>query len=165
MIALGIGRAGEGPSIIVSSPAFSASDPIPVRFTCSGADDSPPLDWHGVPPSAGALALVVEDPDAPSGTFTHWVVYNISPVASGLPTNAFKAKSASLSYPQAINDFGKMGYNGPCPPPGAPHHYHFELYALKAPLALPPNPSAAQAKDAIYAQSLGMGEMIAIFGR
>jgi len=165
MIVNGNGRAEDAPKIIITSPAFAPSEEIPVRYTCDGADDSPPLTWSGIPRGAVALALVVDDPDAPSGTFTHWVVYNISAGSSGFQTNELKDLKTGLDYPQAVNDFGKLGYNGPCPPPGAPHHYHFKLYALKAALALPTNSRAAQVEEAINPQTLGMGEMIAIFGR
>lgn len=165
IIATGISRAGQQPGVLVSSPAFLDSGAIPERYTCSGQDASPPLKWTGIPIRAKALALVVEDPDAPSGTFTHWIVYNIDPDSSGLPENALKVANPAVNYPQAINDFGHIGYNGPCPPTGTPHHYHFKLYALSSALQLPDNATAKQLDEAMRGHLLAVGEMIATFAR
>ena len=163
---------GRSPSVtaatsvlVVSSPACAASGVIPDRYTCAGEDASPPLAWRGVPRGTKTLALVVDDPDAPSGTFTHWIVYNISRDSSGLPENSPDVPQLAVKYSQAINDFGHLGYNGPCPPPGTPHHYHFKLYALAATLDLPRDAKAKQLAVAMRGQILAVGEMIATFGR
>lgn len=161
----GIGLAGPPQELAVSSPAFANAGVIPERYTCAGADVSPPLNWRGIPGDAKTLALVVDDPDAPSGTFTHWIVYNIDHDRRGLPENALKVGPAAVDYPQAINDFGHLGYNGPCPPPGTPHHYHFRLYALAAALHLPRDATVKQLDAAMRGQVLAVGQMIAVFER
>ncbi len=111
------------------SGAFADGAAIPARFTCQGEDISPPLEWSDVPPGTRSFALVCDDPDAPGGTWHHWAAYDIPAAMANLPLDA-SADAASLGFKQAINDFGKPGYGGPCPPPGPPHHYHFRLLAL-----------------------------------
>jgi Raf kinase inhibitor-like YbhB/YbcL family protein len=113
------------------SPDFSEGGKIPERFTCEGQDISPALKVDGVPKAAKSLVLIVDDPDAPAGTFTHWLVWNLKPdlteiVANSLPFDAV----------QGVNDFGRSKYGGPCPPSGV-HRYNFTLYALDATLELP----------------------------
>jgi Raf kinase inhibitor-like YbhB/YbcL family protein len=157
--------AADQQSLGLSSPAFRAGSAIPAQYTCAGADDSPPLRWTVIPPSAKALALVVVDPDAPGGTFTHWVVYNVDPASHGLAVNALKSAKPAASYPQGTNSFGHVGYNGPCPPPGKPHHYHFKLYALATPLELPSGASVAQVDAAMRGQVLASGELVGTFAR
>jgi Raf kinase inhibitor-like YbhB/YbcL family protein len=151
--------------LVVTSPAFPDFGVIPDRYTCVGADASPPLAWRGVPRGAKTLALVVDDSDAPSGTFTHWIVYNIDRDSSGLPESSPGVATPAVEYSQAVNDFGHLGYNGPCPPPGNPHHYHFKLYALAARLELPRDATAKQLAVAMRGRILGWGEMIATFER
>ncbi len=112
----------------ITSPVFSEGQPIPKLFTCDGANASPPLEWSGVPAGAKALALIVDDPDAPSGLFTHWIVINLPPETKSLPEGA---KALPAGSEQGTNDFGKVGYGGPCPPKGR-HRYFFHLYALDA---------------------------------
>ena len=165
IIASGISRAGEQSGVVVSSPAFADSGAIPERYTCSGEDDSPPLNWAGIPSGAKTLVLMVDDPDAPSGTFTHWIVYNIDVDSSGLPENVLKVAKPAVNYPQAVNGFGHIGYNGPCPPPGTPHHYHFRLYALSSALHLPGDATAKQLGAAMRGHILAVGELIGTFAR
>src|SRR5687767_1440131 len=111
----------------LKSEAFSDGQAIPVKYTTDGEDLSPPLAWSGVPSEAKSLALVVEDPDAPSGTFRHWALYNIDPGAAALPEGEGNRETDRT----AVNDFGERGYNGPSPPRGSgTHHYHFKLAAL-----------------------------------
>jgi Raf kinase inhibitor-like YbhB/YbcL family protein len=133
-------------TIKLSSTAFAEGGMIPKAFTCDGAGGSPPLEWSNVPQSAKDLALIVEDPDAPMGTFSHWVIVNLSPGLKGLK-EAVLAEAAlpaasmvaagdfvpTVAARQGKNDFGKIGYGGPCPPSGT-HHYVFRLYALDAPI-------------------------------
>lgn len=119
---------GEGPmengtitTFALMSEAFAEGQPIPTQFTCDGANQPPPLAWGDPPEGTRSFVLIVDDPDAPSGTFRHWGAYDI-------PASA---RSPGGDFPQAMNDFGKPGYGGPCPPKGhGPHHYRFKLMAL-----------------------------------
>ncbi len=104
---------------------FDEGSAIPRRFTCDGEDLSPQIKISGVPEEAKSLAIIMDDPDAPSGLFTHWIALNINP-----NTREIK-EGSSTEFDSGRNDFGKQGYNGPCPPPGKPHRYYFTLYALK----------------------------------
>lgn len=115
-------------SLSLHSSAFTAGSPIPKRFSCQGAGISPPLSWSGVPAKAKSLALTVADPDAPSGTWTHWVVYNLPPNLRSLPANA-GSKGLPDDAAAGHNSYQHDDYGGVCPPSGA-HHYHFRLYAL-----------------------------------
>ena len=114
----------------VTSPAFENGGMIPEKYTCDGDNLSPELRWQGLPADARSLALVVEDPDAPSGTFIHWVIYNIAPTPTGLPTGVGEGSQISGVGTQGVNGFRRNGYGGPCPPKGAAHRYYFKLYAL-----------------------------------
>lgn len=118
--------------LMLVSPAIPPGGEIPAQYTCEGADVSPALSWSGIPEGTRSLVLVVEDPDAPSGVFRHWVVFDIPPAARGLDAG-YSASRPSAALHQARNDFGKAGYGGPCPPAGAAHHYHFRLLALSRP--------------------------------
>ena len=131
----------------ITSPAFHDAQPIPKKFTGEGDDVSPPLSWSGVPSKAKTLALIVDDPDAPMGTWVHWVIYNIPASSTGLPENVSKSKEKlpdgalqGLAWGVEGNPkfpCGKAGYGGPMPPPGLPHRYFFKLYALDMALASP----------------------------
>jgi Raf kinase inhibitor-like YbhB/YbcL family protein len=144
----------------ITSPAFAEGQAIPKRFTCDGANVSPPLAWSGVPAGAKALALIVDDPDAPGGLFTHWIVVNLPPETRSLPEGA-KALPAGSS--QGINDFGKEGYGGPCPPKGR-HRYVFHLYALdtRVPQAKPSRP---QVDVFLKKHTLGQGSLTGTYQR
>src|SRR5579864_4792275 len=110
---------------ILMSPAFPPGGEIPRQYTCDGSDISPPFTWSGVPAGTASLVLVIEDPDAPRGTFHHWAVFAIPPGWTGLPAG-FGAAQPPAGSGQTRNDFGRLGYGGPCPPAGAgAHHYHF----------------------------------------
>ena len=111
------------------SSAFADGSAIPRRFTCQGEDISPPLEWTDVPAGTKSLALFCDDPDAPGGTWHHWAAYDIAGSQTALPLDA-GSTAEKLGFKQAVNDFDKPGYGGPCPPPGPPHHYHFRLLAL-----------------------------------
>ncbi|WP_457595353.1 YbhB/YbcL family Raf kinase inhibitor-like protein [Hydrogenimonas sp.] len=117
----------------LSSPAFEDGGAIPAIYTCDGEDISPPLVFGEIPEEAASLALIVDDPDAPAGTFVHWVVYNIPATFGGLPEGIPPEPYLSDGIRQGVNSFGKIGYGGPCPPGGL-HRYMFKLYALDAPL-------------------------------
>ena len=119
----------EKPPMAISSTAFGPDEPIPVEFTCDGADRSPPLRWSDPPDGTRSFALIVEDPDAPGGTFRHWGVYDLPGDLRELPADAGSPQAAQ--FPQARNDFGRPGYGGPCPPRGhGAHRYLFRLLAL-----------------------------------
>ena len=156
--------AADQPAMQLSSPAFAEGATIPERYTCSGAEQSPPLTWSGVPANAKTLALIVIDPDAPSGAFEHWVVYNIPPQSTGL-----KEGKPKRLFPgggeEGMNGAGKMGYFGPCPPPGKVHHYHFRLFALDKNLDLGLQPDAKSVRDAMNGHTILTAETVGIFSR
>ena len=119
--------------LTLTAPAFSQGAPIPKKYSCQGEDTSPALDWSGAPQGTKTFALILDDPDAPSGTFVHWVIYNLPASLSGLPEGASTAKVPAANLPQGAaqgkSGFGRAGYGGPCPPSGT-HRYFFHLYAL-----------------------------------
>jgi Raf kinase inhibitor-like YbhB/YbcL family protein len=131
-----------GPFALTSS-AFAANGPIPRQSTCKGADRSPELAWAGVPAGTKALVLFVDDPDGHG--WVHWTALDIDPSTTGLPAGV---KPAAHPPQQGTNDFGKVGYGGPCPPSGT-HHYHFTLYALPAPLGLSGHPNGKAVRAAL----------------
>ncbi|HLI78377.1 MAG TPA: YbhB/YbcL family Raf kinase inhibitor-like protein [Candidatus Binataceae bacterium] len=142
----------------ITSPAISDGGRIPTQFTCDGENKSPPLTWTGVPSNAKSLALLVEDPDAPSGTFVHWVVYDISPSSTGI-------KPSNVEGTEGLNSAGKAAYMGPCPPRGNPHHYHFRLYALDSNLTLDGVPNARAVHAATEGHIIESADLVGIFGR
>ena len=119
-------------SMELTSPAFAYGQPIPKQFTGDGENLSPQLDWTGVPDSTKGFALICSDPDAPSGTFIHWVMFNIPGISRGLAAGVPRASTGPDDAIQGRNSFGGFGYDGPKPPPGKPHRYFFKLYALDA---------------------------------
>ncbi|MGH8022488.1 MAG: YbhB/YbcL family Raf kinase inhibitor-like protein [Limisphaerales bacterium] len=136
--------------MVLKSPAFADGQPIPGEYTCHGRDFSPPLQWSGTPSRAKSIALTCEDPDAPGGTFTHWVIFNVPATATGFSENVSKAAPLPDGSRQGKNSFGNIGYGGPCPPGGKAHHYIFRVYALDAALSLD---SGAGREDLINAMS------------
>ncbi|MCH8310051.1 MAG: YbhB/YbcL family Raf kinase inhibitor-like protein, partial [Chloroflexi bacterium] len=122
---------GSVPEIQLSSSAFANGESIPKVYTCDGADVSPPLDWSGLPSGVQSLALIVDDPDAPRGTWVHWVVYGLAPDLRNLPQDA-----SGVAFISGTNDFGNAAYGGPCPPSGPAHRYFMRLYALDSTLDL-----------------------------
>jgi Raf kinase inhibitor-like YbhB/YbcL family protein len=120
----------------ITSSAFQAGQKIPTRYTCEGADVSPPLQWNGLPAGAKSLALICNDPDAPVGSWVHWVLYDLPVTTKDLAENVPALETLPSGAKQGINDFKRVGYGGPCPPPGKPHRYYFKLYALDAALML-----------------------------
>jgi Raf kinase inhibitor-like YbhB/YbcL family protein len=121
--------------------SVSDGKPVPARYTCDGAGASPALTWVGVPEGTKELALLLEDRDAPSGTFTHWLVYHIDPSLKHVPSQTL-GWTAYVAVARGRNDFGSTGYQGPCPPPGQTHHYVFRLFALAEKLTSPTRPIA-----------------------
>ncbi|MDD2695986.1 MAG: YbhB/YbcL family Raf kinase inhibitor-like protein [Anaerolineales bacterium] len=146
-------------SIQITSAAFSEGGAIPKKYTCDGEDLSPPLQWSGMPAQAKSLALIMDDPDAPVGTWVHWVVFDLSPQTSGL------AEGVSGVGVQGVNSFRKLSYGGPCPPRGAPHRYYFKLYALDLLLALPQGTSKAEVEKAMQGHVLAEGQLMGKYGR
>jgi len=141
----------------LTSDAFTDGESIPTHLTCDGDDFSPALKWQGAPNGVQSFALIMDDPDAPGGTYTHWVIYNIRPQASGLPKDLEKAEQPTNGEGgvQGQNDFGDNGYGGPCPPGGNAHHYNFRLYALDGTLDLDPGASKSELLKAMEGRILG----------
>lgn len=130
--------------LVLTSPAFADGGKIPIRFTCDGADTSPPLAWTGIPEDAVELVLIVDDPDAPEGTFTHWVAYRIFAEATSIP------EEGDANLINGVNSFGDASWGGPCPPEGdGPHTYTFLLQALGEPIALDPGASLGDVEAGI----------------
>lgn len=144
-------------AIEISSPAFQTGKTIPAKFTCDGEDRSPALQWGALPTGTQSLALIVDDPDAPGGTWVHWVLFNLPASLKGLPEGVTKAGV------EGVNDFGTQKYGGPCPPKGKPHRYFFKLYALDQTLALQAGASKAQLEKAMQGHILGQGQMIGTY--
>jgi Raf kinase inhibitor-like YbhB/YbcL family protein len=145
------------PNVRLSSSAFSPGGKIPSQFTCKGANVNPQLEFHGIPPETKSLALVIDDPDAPSGLFTHWLLWNISPA-----TSQISEKSVPSGALQGTNDFGKPGYGGPCPPSGT-HRYFFRVMALDRTLDLRAGAERAEFDKAIAGHILAGGELMGRF--
>jgi Raf kinase inhibitor-like YbhB/YbcL family protein len=143
-----------------TSEAFQNGQPIPIEYSCDGTDRSPPLSWSEPPPGTKSFALVIDDPDAPSGTFRHWGAYDI-------PASARSIASGQAIGSEVANDFGKPGYGGPCPPKGhGPHHYHFKLFALDVDkLGLGPSAKIADVENAATQHAIARGELIGIYER
>ena len=159
-------RSGEASmALTLTSTAFKGGAEIPQRHTCEGADRSPALQWTGAPPGTKSFALIADDPDAPVGTWVHWVVYDLpgdaTELAEGLPTSDTLPGGGT----QGRNDFRKIGYGGPCPPPGKPHRYFFKLYALDAPTKLKPRATKTDVLKAIEGHVLAQAELMGTYRR
>ena len=150
----------------LESPAFAPGGRIPDRFTCEGGDASPPLGWSGAPQGTRGYALVCSDPDAPSGTFYHWAVYDIPAEAHGLAERQRTGERGG-PYVHALNDFGRPGYGGPCPPRGhGPHRYRFRLYAVDtARLPIGAHPGCRDVERTAHAHALAEAELVGTFSR
>jgi Raf kinase inhibitor-like YbhB/YbcL family protein len=147
------------------SPDFANGANIPRTFTCEGEDRSPALEWSGAPPGTRAFALIADDPDAPAGTWVHWVIYNIPGETHALKGGMEKNEKLGDGSLQGRNDFRKSGYNGPCPPPGKAHRYFFKLYALSGELALAPGASKSDVEHAMEGHILARTEWIGRYQR
>jgi len=150
--------AAGGAKMKMTSSAFQEGANIPSKFTCDGADTSPPLQIADVPSGAKGLALIVDDPDAPSGLFTHWMVWNISPQTGTV------GEGSTPKGVQGTNDFGKSGYGGPCPPSGT-HRYYFKIFALDRELDLPSAAKRGQLDAAMKGHVIGQGELMGRYSR
>ncbi len=149
----------------VSSSAFKQDGRIPAKYTCDGENLSPPISWGEGPAATGSYALIMQDPDAPSGTLTHWLMLNIPSNKTGLNENIPAMDRLADSSVQGKNYQGKAGYTGPCPPPGSQHHYHIRVYALDTTLSLSPDVTAAELQRAMSGHILAEGELTGIYGR
>ncbi|MCL7413792.1 MAG: YbhB/YbcL family Raf kinase inhibitor-like protein [ANME-2 cluster archaeon] len=151
--------------ISISSEAFEDGSSIPVEHTCDGDDRSPALSWEGIPNGTRSIALIMDDPDAPGRTFVHWVIYNIPADSVGLPAAVPKDTSLNDGSTQGKNDFGKIGYNGPCPPPGKPHRFFFKVYALDTRLNLKSDVTRSQLESAMKGHILAQGNITGKYQR
>lgn len=149
----------------VRSDAFANGTSIPARYTCDGDDVSPPLSWNGVPEDAKSLALIVDDPDAPGGSFTHWIVYNISPEEKGLAEGLPREQHLPGGLRQGVNSFGTTGYGGPCPPSGTAHRYTFHLYALNQSPDLPKDADRAALEAWMRGRVVAEGVLVGTYRR
>lgn len=143
----------------ITSIAFENNQPIPKKYTCDGTNVNPPLTFHNVPGEAKSLVLIVDDPDAPRGTFTHWTVWNIDPAITVIAENSVPDGAV-----QGITDFGQPGYGGPCPPSGT-HRYFFKLYALDIDLVLDSSASVFTLARAMEGHIIEKAELVGLYGR
>jgi Raf kinase inhibitor-like YbhB/YbcL family protein len=158
-------RGGETMAFEIKSSAFDPGQPIPKKYTCEGVDVSVTLAWTDPPVGTKSLALIADDPDAPMGTWVHWVVYDLPAEARGLPDGVPKQETLRDGTKQGLNDFGRVGYGGPCPPPGKPHRYFFKLYALDKKIGLPPRATKPQLLDAMKKHILVEAQVMGTYKR
>jgi Raf kinase inhibitor-like YbhB/YbcL family protein len=149
----------------ITSNAFTEGQPIPQKHTCQGQDISPPLKWTGAPTNTQAFALIADDPDAPSGIWVHWVLYDLPASTAELTENVEKSQHLPGGAKQGINDFRKLGYGGPCPPPGKPHRYYFKLYALDKKLELKPGATKNDVLKAMLGHVLAEAQLMGTYQR
>jgi Raf kinase inhibitor-like YbhB/YbcL family protein len=144
--------------INVTSAAFQEGGSIPSRFTCDGSDTSPPLQISGIPPETKSLVLIADDPDAPGGVFTHWLLWNIPPKTTSI------SQGSAPNGVQGTNDFGKAGYRGPCPPPGT-HRYSFKVFAIDRQLDLRSRAKRSEVEAAMRGHIIAQGELVGRYAR
>jgi Raf kinase inhibitor-like YbhB/YbcL family protein len=149
----------------LTTAAFSAGGTIPKKFTCDGPDVSPPLHWKEAPVGTHSFALIMDDPDAPVGTWVHWVLYNLPANTTELPEGVEKRDQMANGAMQGRNDFRKVGYGGPCPPAGKPHRYFFKLYALDTKLNLKGGATKPEVERAMKGRILAQTELMGLYGR
>ena len=151
--------------INLMSDVFEEGDIIPTRHTCDDINISPPLRWDSLPERTMSFAILCEDPDAPLGTWTHWIIFNIPPDVMELSAELEKKEHLEKGITQGINDFGYAGYGGPCPPEGEEHRYFFRIYALDTTLNLGPEVKREEFSRALDANVLDEGQLMGIYGR
>lgn len=152
-------------SLSITSTAFREGGQIPDKYTCQGQDISPPLAWTKPPEGTESLALIMDDQDAPSGVFTHWVIFNIPSDSRGLPEAVPAQDQLPSGALQGKNDFRRIGYGGPCPPSGHSHRYQFTLYALEQTLDLKAGASKKQVFEAMQGRILAWGQLTGTYQR
>jgi Raf kinase inhibitor-like YbhB/YbcL family protein len=149
----------------ISSSAFKDGHPIPSQYTCDGGNISPPLTWKGAPANTESFVLIVDDPDSPTGIWTHWTVFNVPSDVSELAEDFAKTHAATPSAKDGVNSFKKVGYGGPCPPAGKPHRYFFKIYALDIALDLQPGASRKDLEAAMTKHILAIGQLMGTYQR
>ena len=159
------GNVGRMNQIKLTSPAFGNMKTVPVKYTGFGKDLSIPLNWDNIPADAKSIAIVMDDPDAPIGTFTHWIIFNIHPDENSLPEGIPQKPVLSGGAKQGRNDFGRIGYNGPMPPAGKVHHYRITIYALDTVLDLDAGIKAKEFHRAIKGHILAQGLLTGLYKR
>jgi Raf kinase inhibitor-like YbhB/YbcL family protein len=152
-------------ALVLKSTAFAPGAEIPKKHSCEAADVSPALEWSGSPARTVSFALIMDDPDAPAGTWVHWVLWNLPASAHELPEAVAKQDQLGDGTRQGHNSFRKVGYNGPCPPPGKPHRYFFRLYALDEKLELAPGASSSDLQAAMKGHVIGQAEYMGTYRR
>jgi Raf kinase inhibitor-like YbhB/YbcL family protein len=162
-LALPYARAKGGIMKLIS-PAFDEGGMIPEKYTCDGADMSPPLKWDSLPEGTKSLALICDDPDAPAGIWVHWVYYDIPASTGGVPENVARDDRPQIGGIQGTNNFRRIGYGGPCPP-GGTHRYYFKLYALDTLLNLPPGATKKQLVNAMEKHIVGRVQLMGKYRR
>jgi Raf kinase inhibitor-like YbhB/YbcL family protein len=149
----------------LTSSAFTDGKPIPSQFSCEGKNISPPLQWTGAPAETKSFVLIVDDPDAPAGVWTHWVIYDLPSTLTTLAEDVPKSQPVGGDGKQGINDFKQSGYGGPCPPPGKAHRYLFRLYALDTALGLKPGATKKQVEAAMVRHVIGQAQLMGTYQR
>ncbi len=152
-------------SIQITSTAFAEGQPIPDKYTCAGLNVSPPLQWANAPAGIKSFALIADDPDAPMGTWVHWVIYNLPPATAALAENTPPSPELPDGSKQGVNDFRQTGYGGPCPPPGKPHRYFFKIYALDTMLSLKSGATKKELLKAMDGHVLAQGQLMGTYQR
>jgi len=156
---------GQPAKLTVTSAAFESGQAIPVKYTCQGDDVSPPLKWEGAPADTKSFALICDDPDAPGGTWVHWVIFNQPPGAPSLLENTAKSQVLPNGAAQGRNSFQNIGYGGPCPPGGKAHHYFFKVYALDAVFALKGGADKEKLLAVMSGHILAQGQLMGTYKR
>ena len=147
----------------IDSPAFKDQEKIPAKYTCDGEGISPPLVWTEIPKGTKSFALISDDPDAPAGTWVHWVLYDLPENNTQLQEGVEKSETLPMGAKQGMTDFKEVGYGPPCPPPGKSHRYFFKLYALNQPLSLPPKATKAELLVAMNGHVLAHAELAGLY--
>jgi Raf kinase inhibitor-like YbhB/YbcL family protein len=161
-----VAAAGGPPAKLeLKTTAFAPGGTIPKQFTCSGRDESPALSWNQPPAQTRSFALIVDDPDAPAGDWVHWVVYNLPATARQLPAHVPPGDGVAGGGKQGVNDFSRLGWGGPCPPPGKPHRYFFRLYAVDTVFTVQGSVKRQKVDAAMKGHILAQAELIGTFSR
>lgn len=150
--------------IKMKSTVFDEGEPIPTRYTCDGVDISPPLEWDVLPKNTESIALICEDPDAPGGLWTHWIIFNLPAGTRNLKEHVMEREVLDNGAMQGLNDFGRIGYGGPCPP-GGTHRYYYKMYAMDIKLDLPPQTRRNELLEAIDGHILDQGQIMGVYTR
>jgi hypothetical protein len=159
------GQKATSSKLELKTTSFTAGGSIPRQFTCDASDISPALAWTDPPPGTQTFAIIEDDPDAPSGTFVHWVIYDLPANSRRLPQALSKNGQIPDGGRQGTNDFSRTGYSGPCPPPGRPHRYFIRLYALDGKLNLPPGTTRSELDAAMKGHILAQAELMGRYQR